>query len=96
MPRLTKPPRAAKAFSPVIERVSRAVHWRVETHAARDVIAVAHGGTIQAQLALALGLDPEAALAFTIDNCSVARIDCIDGPDSGHGWSVVTVNRPPR
>ena len=85
-----------ESFLAVIERVSRVVHQLVETYAGRDVIAVAHGGTIRAALALALGLDPEAALAFTIENCSITRIDHINGPGSGHGWRVVTVNRPPR
>ena len=85
-----------ESFLAVIERVSRVVHQLVETYAGRDVIAVAHGGTIRAALALALGLDPEAALAFTIENCSITRIDHIDGPRMGHGWRVVTVNRPPR
>ena len=85
-----------ESFLAVIERVSRAVHQLVETHAGRDVIAVAHGGTIRAALAVALGLDPEAALAFTIENCSITRIDHIDGAGMGHGWRVVTVNRPPR
>jgi hypothetical protein len=47
-------------------------------------------------LALALGLDPEAALAFSIENCSITRMDRIDGLGMGHGWRVVTVNRPPR
>ena len=57
-----------KTFSPS-SRVSRAVYQLLETYAGRYVIAVAHGGTIRAALALALGLDPEAALAFTIENC---------------------------
>jgi len=85
-----------ESFLTVIERVSRAVYRLVETYAGCDIIAVAHGGTIRAALALALGLDPEAALAFTIENCSLTRIDHIDGPGQGHGWRVVTVNRPPR
>jgi alpha-ribazole phosphatase len=85
-----------ESFLAVIERVSRAVHRLIETYAGRDVIVVAHGGTIRAALALALGLDPEAALAFTIENCSITRIDHIDGAGMGHGWRVVTVNRPPR
>jgi alpha-ribazole phosphatase len=85
-----------ECFLAVIERVSRAVHQLIETYAGRDVIAVAHGGTIRAALVLALGLDPEAALAFTIENCSITRIDHIDGAGMGHGWRVVTVNRPPR
>jgi alpha-ribazole phosphatase len=89
-------PPGGESFVTVIERVSRAIHHLVERHAGHDIIAVAHGGTIRAALALALGLDPEAALAFTIENCSITRIDRIDGPGMGHGWRVVTVNRPPR
>jgi alpha-ribazole phosphatase len=85
-----------ESFADVIERVAGAIHRLVEAHAGADIIAVAHGGTIRAALALALGLDPEAALIFTIENCSVTRIDRVDGPDLGHGWRVVTVNRPPR
>jgi len=38
----------------------------------------AHGGTIRA----ALALDLEAALAFTIENCSFTRVDRIDGPSA--------------
>ena len=68
----------------------------LDANRGRDVIAVAHGGTIRAALGLALGLEPEACLAFTMENCSVTRIDHIDGPGMGHGWRVVTVNRPPR
>ncbi len=85
-----------ESFLAVIERVSRAIRQLVETYPGRHVIAVAHGGTIRAALALALGLDPETALAFTIENCSITRIDHIEGPGMGHGWRVVTVNRPPR
>jgi alpha-ribazole phosphatase len=85
-----------ESFLDVIDRVSRVVQQLVEMYSGRDVIVVAHGGTIRAVLALALGLEPEAALAFTIENCSITRIDHIDGPGMGHGWRVVTVNRPPR
>lgn len=89
-------PPGGESFITVIERVSDAIHRLVEAHPGRDIIVVAHGGTIRAALALALGLDPEASLAFTIENCSITRIDRIDGPGMGHGWRVVTVNRPPR
>ncbi len=87
-------PAGGESFAAVIERVSRAIHQLVLTYGGRDIIAVAHGGTIRAALGLALGLDPEAALAFSIDNCSLTRIDRFDGPGLGHGWRVVTVNRP--
>jgi alpha-ribazole phosphatase len=89
-------PPGGESFVAVIERVAGAIHRLVADHAGHDLIAVAHGGTIRSALALALGLDPEAALAFTIENCSITRIDHIDGPGMGHGWRVVTVNRPPR
>ncbi len=85
-----------ESFIDVMQRVARAVHELIEPHRGRDIIAVAHGGTIRAALGLALGLDPEACLAFTMENCSLTRIDHIDGPGMGHGWRVVTVNRPPR
>ena len=89
-------PPGGESFIAVIGRVSKAVHRLVETYPGRDVIIVAHGGTIRAVLALALGLDPEASLAFTIENCSLTCVDRIEGRGMGHGWRVVTVNRPPR
>ena len=51
---------------PVIERLN------VE-HRGRDIVAVTHGGTIKVALALALGLDPQAALSFLVENCSITR-----------------------
>src|SRR5437667_1664442 len=57
-----------ESFVTVIERVSRAIHDLVDRHPGHDIIAVVHGGTIRAALALALGLDPEASLAFAIEN----------------------------
>ncbi len=89
-------PPGGESFVDVVARVSRSVRGLVERHSGRDIIAVAHGGTIRAALAQALGLDPEAALAFAVENCSITRIDHIAGPGPGYAWRVVTVNRPPR
>jgi len=89
-------PPGGESFVAMIERVSRAIHRLVEAYSGRDIIAIAHGGTIRAALALALDLHPEAALAFTIGNCSITRIDRIDGPGMGHGWRVDRVNQPSR
>ncbi len=89
-------PPGGESFLTVLARVSRAIEGLAETHPGRDLIAVVHGGTIRSALALALGLEAEAALAFAIDNCSLTRIDRIAGPGLGHGWRVVTVNRPAR
>ena len=89
-------PPGGESFVSLLARVARAIESLALVHPGRDIIAVAHGGTIRAALALALGLDPEAALAFAIDNCSLTRIDRLDGPGQGRAWQVVTVNRPPR
>jgi broad specificity phosphatase PhoE len=64
------------------------------THAGQDVIAVAHGGTIKAAIGLALGDQPERGLAFTIDNCSITRLDHL--ASAGHaGWRIPMVNQQP-
>ena len=39
---------------------------------------------------------PRHCLAFTMENCSLTRIDHIEGPGMGHDWRVITVNRPPK
>jgi alpha-ribazole phosphatase len=48
---------------------------------------VVHSGTIRAALAIALGLEPEQALRFTVEPLSLTRIDRVAG-----GWRVVGVN----
>ncbi|MBV8889805.1 MAG: histidine phosphatase family protein [Alphaproteobacteria bacterium] len=85
-----------ESFIEVMHRVAAAIHDILAAYRGRDIIAVAHGGTIRSALGLALGLEPEACLAFTLENCSITRIDHVEGPGMGHGWRVVTVNRPPR
>jgi broad specificity phosphatase PhoE len=90
-----KAPPGGEAFVDLMSRVSRAVRRLNDEHAGRDIIAVTHGGTIRAALAEALELDPERALAFTVDNLSLTRIDRFDGPELGHGWRVVTANQSP-
>ncbi len=58
-------------------------------------MAVTHGGTIRAALGAALGLPPQAALAFSVENCSLTRIDHLTA-DGGPGlWRVVAVNHRP-
>lgn len=95
-------PPAGESFVDLIARVAPVVEAVSDEHPGRHVIAVAHGGVIRAALAIALGIDPERALSFTIDNCSVTRIDRIETgaddptPGSGRlGWRTVLVNRLP-
>lgn len=91
----TERPPGGESFADVVTRVSAAVLRRSQTHAGRDIVAVAHGGSIRAALVLALGLDPERALSLSIDNVSLTRIDHIAVPGEPPAWRVVTVNRTP-
>lgn len=94
-------PPGGESFERVVERVSAAVARLTGAHRGRDIVAVAHGGSIRAALALALGVSAERALAFAVDNCSLTRLDHIDGaPASGTAmpagvWRVTTVNLHP-
>jgi len=88
-------PPGGESFVALMHRVHGAIARLNEQFAGRDILAITHGGTIRAALALALELSPEAALAFTIDNLSLTRIDHIPGPGVGHGWRVSAVNQPP-
>ncbi|HTY68690.1 MAG TPA: histidine phosphatase family protein [Alphaproteobacteria bacterium] len=85
-------PPGGENFVSVMQRVSGAVARLTRAHAGRDVVVVAHGGSIRAALALALGLEPEAALAVSIEPLSLTRIDHIEGPGAGHGWRISAVN----
>lgn len=87
-------PPGGESFAQLVERVTPVINRRTARHEGGDIVAVAHGGSIRAALALALGLAPERALAFSIDNLSITRIDRVDGPAAGGAWRVVAVNRP--
>ena len=57
--------------------------------AGRDLVVVAHGGSIRAALAHALGIEAERALGFAVDNCSLTRLDHFAADDA---WRVGSVN----
>ncbi len=88
-------PKGGESFLDLLERVKGAIRRLEEQYAGRDIIAVTHGGTIRAALAEALDLAPEAALGFTIENCSVTHLVRHRGPGHGHPWGVVSVNQSP-
>ncbi len=91
-PAVERPPNG-ESFADVVARVEAAVTRLSAAHAGQDIIAVAHGGTIRAALAAALGLDPERALGFAVDTLSITRLDLIDGPGEGAQWRIHCVNR---
>jgi alpha-ribazole phosphatase len=83
-----------ESFVDVIERVRAAVARVNRTYPGNDIVAVAHGGTIRAALVIALRLPPRGGFAFTIDNCSLTRLDHYQGK-RGAGWRVPMVNHLP-
>ena len=72
---INEPPPGGESFMDLYNRTRGAIERINAEQAGRDVIAVAHGGTIKAAVGLALGDLPETGLAFDIDNCSVTRLD---------------------
>lgn len=83
-----------ESFVDLIARVGAAIDRATEAHRGNDIVAVAHGGTIRAAIAIALGLAPRRGFAFMIDNCSLTRLDHYWGRE-GSGWRVKTINHRP-
>jgi broad specificity phosphatase PhoE len=94
-------PPGGESFTQVIARVAPVVRRLSDRHAGSDIVAVTHGGTIRAALALALDLDPERALSIAVDNCALTRLDHIAGaagshePETDGVWRVGLVNSRP-
>jgi len=91
-------PPGGESFAAVSARVAEAIAVLTRRHAGRDIVCVSHGGPIRAALALALSVSPERALSFTIDNCSLTRLEHFaeetDTPEErlGGAWRIAGVN----
>ena len=93
-PAAQRPP-GGESFVDLLERVHPVITRLTHEHRGRDIVAVTHGGTIRAALALALGLNPQAALSFLIENCSLTRIDYLSPQGAPGLWRVGAVNHRP-
>lgn len=93
-------PPGGESFVEVVNRVGGAVQRLTEQFAGRQIVAIAHGGSIRAALAHALAIDAERVLSFSVGNCSVTQLDHIHDPDSvdqdKQGWRVNIVNLMPH
>ena len=90
---VNEPPPGGESFMDLYNRARGAIERINAEQAGRDVIAVAHGGTIMAAVGLALG-QPEKGLAFEIGNCSVTRLDHFASPGKSI-WRLPMVNQQP-
>ncbi len=89
-----EPPNGER-FIDVVDRVGAAIERWNQGHRGRDIVVVAHGGSIRAALVHALGLDPNRALGISTDNLAVTRLDHISGPGQGGDWRVAFINLKP-
>lgn len=90
-----RPPQG-ESFADVLARLAPTVHRLTRDYAGRDIVSIGHGGTVRAALSVALDMDPDSALSFTVENLSLTRIDHIAVPGGGAHWRVVTVNQRPK
>jgi alpha-ribazole phosphatase len=89
-----EPAPGGESFMDLYNRTCEAIDRITSKEAGKDVIAVAHGGTIRAAVALALGGLAEKGLAFDIDNCSVTRLDHYASAEKSV-WRLPMVNQQP-
>jgi broad specificity phosphatase PhoE len=94
MPPPTNARPTAKAFVDLVQRVGAAIERGTKNYQGSDIVAVAHGGTIRAAIAIALGLPPRGGFAFMIDNCSLTLLDHYQRADRS-GWRVTAINHRP-
>ena len=79
-----------ESWNQISARVNRAVSRLQSAHPGRDIIAVAHFGTILTQVQQALRVTAYEAFAHKIDNLSVTELSW-----QGSGWSATAINHIP-
>lgn len=87
---------ASESFADVCRRTAARIEALTHHWAGRDIVCVAHAGSIRAAIAMALGLTPAQALALDIKNLGLTRLDHVQSgvrvKRGGH-WRVVGVNQ---
>lgn len=91
---IDEPSPNGESFMDLYRRTQRAIARITAAHSGGDIVAVAHGGTIKAAIGVALNDQPERGLAFTIDNCSITRLDNM-ASDGQAGWRIPYINQQP-
>lgn len=88
-------PPQGESFADLIARTAPAVEKLTAHHAGRDIVCVAHGGSIRAAISQALELHHERGLSISIDTLSLTRIDHVEGGalnGNGRAWRVGGIN----
>jgi probable phosphoglycerate mutase len=98
-----RPPAVRDAFTPLapggeswvafLARAGAAIAALVDRHPGQTVVAVCHGGVIEASFYLAFGLGGSAdRVSFAVLNTSITRWRHRRGPDGRREWTAVTLN----
>ena len=82
-----------ESFRELVDRVASKIKSMSSKYLDRDLIVVAHAGTIRAALTLALDLPLNSALYISISNLSLTKIDAFS-KDSPFSWRVEFANLP--
>ena len=94
-PAQQRPP-GGESFADVLARVTQGLGQQTAEHAGQNLVLVAHGGSIRAALAQALGLSAAAALRFSIDYGTITKLTHFALGDGTETWQVECVNACPR
>ena len=89
---LDKAPPNGESFNDLRRRIGAAVQRLSAEHRGRDIVAVAHGGTIRAALVGAFDLPSTLALSLTIGNSSLTQMDLVEEPGRGARWMLNLLN----
>ncbi|MEP3115425.1 histidine phosphatase family protein [Nisaea sp.] len=85
-PARNRPP-GGESFADLAARASAAFSTLTETHPARDIVLIGHGGSIRAIIATILGMTPENALAMEIAPLSLSLADHTRGGEAAGALS---------
>lgn len=99
-PATTAPPASSEykseSFASVCARVGVRMEELIDELGGKDIVCVAHAGSIRGAVAHALGLSAEQALALDVKNTSLTRLDHISSglrTMRGGSWRVVALNQ---
>jgi alpha-ribazole phosphatase len=89
-------PPEGESFVDLVERVVPVIERLTAGHRGRDIVCVAHGGTIRAAVGHALALEPEAALRISTANLGLTRLDHVYEGSGPGAWRVAWLNLQPK
>ncbi len=89
---LDEAPPNGESFADLRHRVGAVVERLTAEHRGRDIVAVAHGGTIRAAIVNALAQPSPAALSYSVGNSSLTQLDLIEEPGRSARWVLNLLN----